>query len=136
MSILFRNKIPNLTVSMSKGNIEKMNSELLMPYEYHLNDIVCVANGTKKPVYTTPNSIRQVIETIMRFECPKDCSSESYVMKNPLLNKNSYIYSLMQDGSHGAVRKALPFNEECLKEACKIVVEFVNEKYPEQIKSI
>lgn len=53
-----------------------------------------------------------------------------------LLNKNSYIYSLMQDGSHGAVRKALPFNEECLKEACKIVVEFVNEKYPEQIKSI
>ena len=133
MSILYRNRIPKLSISMTKGKLDKMNSELLMPYEYHLNDIICVANETQIPTYTTPNSIRQVIETIMRFESPKEDSTEKYILNNPLLCKNSYIYSLMQDGSHGAVRKALPFSAETLKEACKIVVQFVKSKYPAQI---
>ena len=133
MSILCRNNIPKLKCCMTKGKITNINSELLMPYEYHLNDIVCIANKTKKPSYTTPNSIRQVIETIMRFEAPQENSTEKYILNDPTLSKNSYIYSLMQDGSHGAVRKALPFNENTLNDACKIVVEFVRGKFPKQI---
>jgi len=133
MSILCRNNIPKLKISMTKGKITNINSELLMPYEYHLNDIICIANETKKPSYTTPNSIRQVIETIMRFEAPQENSTEQYILNDPILSKNSYIYSLMQDGSHGAVRKALPFNESTLNDACKIVVQFVKGKFPKQI---
>lgn len=134
MGVLCRNKIVNLSISMTKGHLQKMNSELLMPYEHHLNDIVCVANGKAKPNHTIPNSIRQVIETIMRFETPKKHSTEEYIQSNELLRKNAYIYSLMQERSHGAVRKILPISEDLLKEACTVVVQFVKSKYPEQVE--
>lgn len=136
MAMLYRNKIPKASLSMTKGKISKMNAELLMPYEHHLNDVLSVAKGINKPTHTIPNSIRQIIETIMRFETPKNNSTEKYIESNELLRKNSYIYSLMQDGSHGAVRKTLPIDEDTLKEACEVVIEFVKSKYPAQIEAI
>lgn len=134
MSILCRNKIAKLKLHLKKGQLVKLKEELLMPYEHHLEDIVRVANEDNPPTHTTPNSIRQVIETIMNFEIPRESSSEKYVHNDPILNKNAFIYSLMQDKSHGVIIKQPSISDDDIIDACKTVVNFVKSKYPEQIK--
>lgn len=136
MSILLRNKIPKLFLHMKNGKIEKLKKELLMPYEYHLRDLLSVSKREIPPCHTTPNSIRQVIETIMHFENPNKNSTEEYVRENEILNKNAFIYSVMQDGSHGAVRKQPAISDTDLINAASVIIDFVNSKYPEQINNL
>ena len=136
MSLLVRNKIPNLKLGLVPGKIDKLKNELLQPYEYHLKDLLEISEGRKMPSHTTPNSIRHVIETIMRFEEPNKENTEDYVNSNEILNKNAFIYSVMQDGSHGAMRKQPTISTNDLKRAADTVVDFVKAKYPEQICSI
>lgn len=133
MSLLVRNKIPNLKLCLVPGKIDKLKNELLQPYEYHLKDLLDIAEGRKTPSHTTPNSIRHVIETIMRFEEPNKEKTEEYVNNNEILNKNAFIYSAMQDGSHGALRKQPAISINDLKHAAETVIDFVRAKYPEQI---
>lgn len=132
MSILCRNKIAKVKLHLKNGNIEKLKEELLMPYEHHLIDLVSIANKKNNPNHTTPNSIRQVIETIMHFEAPFQKSSEQYIKENEILNKNAFIYSLMQDGSHGVFIKQPPITDDDIIDACKVVVDFVKTNYPRQ----
>lgn len=136
MSILMRNRIPNLALHMTHGKIVKMKQELLMPYEAHLNDLVQVANRKASPTHTTPNSIRHVLETIMHFEDPRLNSVEQYILSNELLRKDAYIYSLMQDGSHGAIRKQPPISDEDIICSVTTVIEFVRKNYPDQLTNI
>lgn len=131
MSILMRNKVVNLKLNLKPGIIEPMKEELLLPYEHHLKDLLRVINE-KKPTHTTPNSIRHVIETIMHFASPKENSSEKYVQGNDILNKNAYLYGLMQDGSHGAVRIEKPVTDEELVGAAKVTIDFVQSMFPHQ----
>ena len=113
-----------------------MKQELLMPYEAHLNGLVQVANRKALPTHTTPNSIRHVLETIMHFEDPRLNSVEQYILSNELLRKDAYIYSLMQDGSHGAIRKQPPISDEDIICSVTTVIEFVRENYPDQLKNL
>ncbi len=136
MSILMRNRIPILSLHMTHGKIVKMKQELLMPYEAHLYDLVQVANRKTSPTHTTPNSIRQVLETIMHFEDPSLNSIEQYILSNETLNKDAYIYSLMQDGSHGAIRKQPPISDEDIICSVSTVIKFVRENYPDQLKNL
>ena len=131
MSILMRNKVVNLKLNLKPGIIEPMQEELLLPYEHHLQDLLNVISN-KKPTHTTPNSIRHVIETIMHFASPKENSSEKYVRKNDILNQNAYLYGLMQDGSHGAVRIEKPVTDSEVVEAASVTIEFVKSMFPHQ----
>lgn len=134
MSILMRNKVVNLKLNLKPGIIDSMKEELLLPYEHHLKDLQRVINE-KKPTHTTPNSIRHVIETIMHFASPKESSSEKYVQENDILNKNAYLYGLMQDGSHGAVRIEKPVTDGEVVEAARVTIDFVKSLFPNQIES-
>lgn len=136
MALLVRNRIPKLKLCLIPGKIDELKKELLQPYEYHLKDLLEISEGRKTPSHTTPNSIRHVIETIMRFENPTKEKPEEYVRNNEILNKNAFIYSVMQDGSHGVMRKQPAISVDDLKSAAKTVVDFVRNKYPEQINSI
>ena len=134
-SIVMRNNILKNAFMMKPGSIERFNHKLLMPYENHLLDLMAIVNGTAKPSHTTGNSIRHVIETISKFENP-EIGIDKYVRKEEMLSKDSCIFSLCQDLSHGNIRLEPPYSEEMLKEAAKKVIEFVKTKYPGQLNSL
>lgn len=120
---------------MKPGLIEKFNHQLLMPYDNHLSDLDKIANGIKAPNHTTGNSIRHVIETIAKFESP-EIRLDEYVRDNKRLSEDSCIYSLCQDLSHGNIRLQPPYSEDVLRAAAKTVIEFIGDKYPDQLTAI
>lgn len=132
-SIVMRNNILKNAYIMRPGSIQKFNCQLLMPYENHLLDLAEIAEGKKTPNHTTGNSIRHVIETISKFEDPK-ISLNKYVSEEKILSKDSCIFSLCQDLSHGNIRMEVPYSEDVLREAAKTVIKFIEEKYPRQLK--
>ena len=132
-SIVMRNHILKNAYIMKPGSIQPYNHQLLMPYESHLSDLIAIANGSELPNHTTGNSIRHVIETIAKFENPQ-IRLETYINNEDLLSKDSCIFSLCQDLSHGNIRKEVPYSEDVLKEAAKKVIEFIRVKYPGQLK--
>ena len=134
-SIITRNKIFTHAFMMKPGLIEKFNHQLLMPYDNHLSDLDKIANGIKAPNHTTGNSIRHVIETIAKFESP-EIRLDKYVRDNKRLSEDSCIYSLCQDLSHGNIRLQPPYSEDVLRAAAKTVIEFIGDKYPDQLTAI
>jgi hypothetical protein len=134
MSILIRNQIVPRRYFLTTNSLKPLRKELIMPYESHLRDISDVA-GIKLPSHTTPNSIRHVLETIQRFECPHK-SLEAYVNEIPELDGNEFIYSLVQDLSHGIVRNQKPYAEEMIKDGCAAVISFVKRKFEGQVASL
>ena len=134
-SIITRNQIFPYAFMMKPGLIEKFKKQLLMPYDNHLSDLYKIANGIETPNHTTGNSIRHVIETIAKFESPEIGLNE-YVKNNKQLSKDSCIYSLCQDLSHGNIRLETPYSEDVLREAAKKVIEFIGDKYPGQLTAI
>lgn len=135
MSMLISNKIAALNWHMKPGKLQKIKQELLMPYEYHLKDVLDVSTGEKVPSHTTPNSIRQIIETIMHFESPKMNSTEQYIQVHEKLRNNAYLYALMQDGSHGAVRRQPAIADEDVVKAASVTIEFVKSLFPNQLST-
>lgn len=132
LSVLARSGIINSVFVMTPGIIEKYNYENLLPYGMHLKDVVAVSKGSP-PTHTTGNSIRHVLETICKFEQPKMKLLE-YVSTDKVLSNNSAIYSLCEDLSHGNIVGRLTYTPEMLTDACKVVVEFMKNRYEGQIK--
>ena len=137
-NILKRNKVSKGSYIMSNGIIEEMRQEMLLPYECHLNEIYNISDGKAKPSHTTPNSIRHIIETICSFEKNEKSSKvlESFIKENVEFKDNDYIYTLMQDLSHGTYRENMPYLDQELITACKKVIEFIENHYPGQLTSI
>ncbi len=135
-SIMARNRIILNNIYMIKpGKIVQFNHQLLLPYENHLFDLLEIAERGKVPNHTTGNSIRHVIETISKFEDP-EIGIKEYVADSPELQKDPCIYSLCQDLSHGNLRGEVPYDDELLIAACKIVISFVERKYPKQVEKV
>lgn len=130
MNLLMSNKVIKQKYILKDNNVSKLKNKLILPYESHLSDIIRVYEG-ETPSYTTPNSIRHVLETICEFECGHKDLKE-YILKNEELNKNSDIYSVINDLSHGGIR-FLPPSEEITINASKIVVDYLSKKYSGQI---
>lgn len=134
-NILKRNKIFQNAFIISPGSIQRFNNQLMMPYENHLLDLLKIATGEKEPNHTTGNSIRHIIETIAKFEDP-ETNLVTYVRNIEILSKNSCIFSLCQDLSHGNIRFELPYSGDMLRNASKDVINFVSSRYPGQIENI
>jgi len=135
LSIITRNHIINNAYVMKSGKIDPLQDQLLLPYESHLTDIVRIASGNQQPTHTTANSIRHVLETVSRFEYPHR-ELGKYIAENDILSKDSCIFTLCQDLSHGGIRNQPPFSAEVLTAACKTVVAFMNSKYEGQVSAI
>ena len=134
-SIISRNHILTNFYLIKPGKISEFDNKLLMPYENHLADIVSIADEKTLPNHTTGNSIRHVIETISKFENP-GIGLETYVTQQSLLCNDSGIFSLCQDLSHGNIRNEIPYSDDVLIQACKTVVAFFDQRYPEQVNYI
>ena len=138
MSILVRNKIVSKKYILSHGNFTDFKDNYVMPYTYNLLDIYSKSIGKGSHSHTIPNSIRHVLETMYHFEGSKGVNEnlEEYIANNDILKENSSLYSLINDHSHGAVRKSNGYTEETLEQACQTVISFINSKYPGQIEEI
>lgn len=135
MSILIHNKIISGNYILENSQLKSLKSELVMPYEAHLLDIYNVAIGVKEPNHTIPNSIRHIIETINRFENPVK-EFEDYFKEISEFDNNEYLYSLIQDCSHGRIRQQHAYTNESIKEGCSKVISFIESKYQGQIDKI
>ena len=138
MSILVRNKIVSKKCILSHGKFTDFKNNYIMPYTYNLMDIYSESIGKGSHSHTIPNSIRHVLETMYHFEGSKGVNDnlEEYITNNDILKKNSSLYSLINDHSHGAIRMNNGYTEEILEKACQTVVSFINSKYPGQIEEI
>ncbi|MBR5507259.1 MAG: AAA family ATPase [Clostridia bacterium] len=138
MSILVRNKIVSKKYILSHGNFTDFKNNYIMPYTYNLIDIYKESIGQGSHSHTIPNSIRHVLETMYRFEGSEGVNDnlEDYIASNDILKENSSIYSLINDHSHGAIRKNNGYTEEMLEKACQTVISFINSKVPGQIEEI
>lgn len=135
MSILIRNKIVQQRFVLSGQKLGILNEHLLMPYEAHLRDIHAVARENSLPKHTTPNSIRHVLETISRFDDPR-AKLEDYFTKCTELQGNEFIYSLMQDESHGMIRTDQAYTDDMIRRGCEAVIVFVENKFKGQISHV
>lgn len=75
------------------------------------------------------------ITTIYRFEGSVG-NFDDYLLNDEILKECGYLYSLIEDQSHGGLREERGYTDEMLIETCKTVIKFINNKYPGQIEEI
>lgn len=136
-NLIARNRIVRKCFTLHSGVIEPCKSSYLAPYSEHLKDLHKVACGESRPTHTTGNSIRQVIETLWRFDYPAATSLDKYLETpgcSDLCNCE-YVYTMCQDLSHGATPfdRAQPPDDEAVKRACVTVLNHIHERYPGQL---
>lgn len=138
-NILQRNMMVTKKLILDKGKgLYDYKNDLLMPYEFHLNDIFKVAENNVEPGHTIPNSIRHVIETICHFEgYTKDSTGlYDFIRSKHEFKDNEEIYTFMQDLSHGNFRFDIAYSSETIIKGCKAVIEFMKNQYPLQIERL
>lgn len=134
-NIVLKNGLIDVGISLHNGLLKKVSDNILMPYENHLKDIYNVSNATCLPSHTTPNSIRHVIETLNKFKAPQK-KLEEFIFAENILNNNSPIIKIIQSFSHGDIREEESYTEEMIINACKGVIDYINQLYPGQIERI
>ena len=135
MSILVRNNVAQQKYIFSNGKFDNFKDQYIMPYMANLKDIYQAAQMSIKPSHTLPNSIRHILETIYRFEGSVG-KFDDYLLNDEILKECGFLYSLIEDQSHGGLREERGYTDEMLIETCKTVVEFISNKYPGQIDEI
>ena len=135
LSILIRNNVVKKKYIFSHGEFKDLKDGLILPYESNLIDIYEVSEKRISPNHTIPNSFRHVLETIYRFEGAVE-SFENYVFEVEELKSNGFVYSMIQDMSHGGIRDQKGFTDDMLIEACKGLIKYVQRKYTGQIETI
>lgn len=135
-NMLARNNIASGHYVMNNGLIDRYAGDSITPYSEHLKDVYAVCAGDK-PTHTTGNSIRQIIETLWRFDNPAAQNLLQYLGSDDCndLAQCEYIYTLCQDQSHGAsiFDRQQPLDEDSVRRACWAVLEHINRKYPGQL---
>ena len=135
MSILVRNKIVSKKFILSNGTVSDFKDDYVMPYTANLLDIYNVSIEKVKPSHTIPNQIRHILETTYRFEGSVG-NFDDYILNDAILGKSGYLYSLIEDHSHGGLRTSKGYTEDALIECCKTVVGFILSKYPGQVEEV
>lgn len=131
MSLLLRNKVVGKSWILEDGCINSISKQLIMPYESHLRDIYRASLDKDKVKHTIENSIRHVIETIQRFDNP--CVElEEYFYKIEEFENNEYLFSLIQDKSHGVIRSEQACTPSMVQGACQLVIQFIANKFSGQ----
>ncbi|MEQ9306003.1 MAG: AAA family ATPase [Marinoscillum sp.] len=136
ISILRRNgSINNNIFLLDNQEITRIDDNFMMPYNGHLRDVIKVAEGKVPLTHTIGNSLRHIIETLQQFESPGQ-RLETYFENNAILKENGFLFTLMQDTSHGGIRFESPYAPETMVGACQTLLRFINARYPEQLQKI
>lgn len=140
MRILSVNEIIAKKLFLKNGTLKNFTANFTVPYIEHLCDVYEISIGKQQPSHTTANSIRHIIETIIRFEnCSiADSGNDSiYQFMKDKFEENIVVYTFMQDLSHGAYRpEQQTLTNEQYKKACEAVIELIKERYAGQIKFV
>ena len=136
-NLLARNGIVKRCYTLHDGVIELCKSGYLAPYGEHLKDLYKVACGESQPTHTTGNSIRQIIETLWRFDNPAVRKLGDYLETPECadLRDCEYVYTICQDLSHGATPfdREQPPDDDSVRRACGAVISHIHNKYPGQL---
>lgn len=135
-NMLARNNIAKEHFILHGGEITRCTGQGIIPYAEHLKDLYDVVEGGA-PTHTTGNSIRQVIETLWRFDEPDAKDLLAYIDTDRCrdLAACEYVYTLCQDRSHGAsiFDTMQPVDEMSIRKACKTVLDHIASNYPGQL---
>lgn len=133
MRILGANKMLSKKLLLKDGALKDYNTNFSVPYISHLHDIYSISKNIMSPTHTTANSIRHVLETIVRFEnCASDPSTKEYIETH--FDKDKTVYTLINDLSHGALRydqKAI--TDDQFVEICAEIIRVIEGEYNGQI---
>lgn len=139
-NLLARNTIVKKCFTLHNGVIELCKNRYLTPYSEHLKDLYKIACGESQPTHTTGNSIRQIIETLWRFDNPAVDNLGKYIETQECadLNECEYIYTICNDLSHGATPfdREQPPDADSVKRACGAVINHIHNKYPGQLVAL
>ena len=136
-NMLARNKIVQDLYTLHGAEINKCDKHYITPYSEHLQDLYDVAIKGGNPTHTTGNSIRQVIETLWRFDNPAAPDLLHYLNAEECrdLRVCEFIYTVCNDQSHGASifdRDQSP-DDEAIRSACLAVLNHLQDRYPGQL---
>lgn len=98
-----------------------------------------LTGGRRVPKTVLAKPIRQVIETLWRFDDPDARSLNAYIETDRCkdLEQCEYIYTLCQDQSHGAslFDRQQPVDAESVRRARRVLLEHVNTYYTGQLRA-
>ena len=134
-NLLVKNNISTLNLILSNSIISKLKEDLLLPYTEHLKFIYDVAKGHKPVSFHTPNSMRHVLETICNFNYPNK-ELKNFITDSEILSSDEYLYTAIQDLSHGTIRLQKPFSDEDIVKGCQKIIEYLSINHSGQITSL
>lgn len=135
LNLLIANKISTLKLMISQNNLQKLNTKMMIPYKEHLNAIKKASEDMGMITYQTPNSMRHVLETICRFVSPK-CELQDFIRDNNVLANNEYLFTAINDLSHGGIREQKPFFPEDIQRGCKAIIDYIDENFSGQLEDV
>ena len=134
MRILCSNKIVDKRLLLQNGFLTEFNTNYTVPYISHLLDVYKVARKGQIYSHTTANSIRHIIETLVKFQNIElsDDGIDKYIQKH--FKKDAKTYTFINDLSHGGWRTDQePLLPKDYQDVCESIIAHINEIYPNQI---
>lgn len=131
LNLLMKNNISTLNIILTNGKISEISDKIILPYTEHLKFIYDVANGSDV-TFQTPNSMRHVLETICHFSYP-DIMLKDFINDNDVLSTSEYLFTAINDLSHGAIRMQKPYTDDDIRDGCVKIIDYINKYYPGQL---
>lgn len=135
MQILAANKIIETSLLLENGNIHDDKINFTIPYVANLMDIYRIAKCNGQPSHSTGNSIRYIIETLIKFQNINQSQKaiKTYIEDN--FNDDIKTYTLINDLSHGGWRNTQqPISANDYILLCQSLILHIESKFPNQIK--
>lgn len=88
------------------------------------------------PSHTTANSIRYILESIWKFIKPDLSTLEDFILDEEIFKNNEYIFTIINDFSHGSIRIENSYSDDQIVSACKCVISYIDKHFPGQTKII
>lgn len=134
MRILCSNKIVDKRLLLQNGLLKEFKTNYTVPYISHLIDVYKVARKGLTYSHTTANSIRHIMETLVKFQNIElsDDGIDRYIQKH--FKQDAKTYTFINDLSHGGWRSdEEPLLPKDYQDVCECIISHINEIYPNQI---
>ena len=135
MRVLASNNIIETKLILKNSELKEFKNNLTVPYINHLLDIYKIARSNEEATHTTANSIRHILETLIKFDkiTLKQSNISEYIQEH--IPSDRQTYTLINDLSHGGWRtEQTPISNDDFTEICRILITHIETKYSGQIK--
>ncbi len=134
MRILAGNDVTKENFYLDNNSLLPLDENFSVPYISHLRDIYRISIGQLNPSHTTPNSIRHIIETIMKWSKLEVSQSKLKEFLKEAFSDCKQNYTLINDLSHGGWRtEQQPITKEDMISICKDVISYITKILPGQV---